>query len=99
MKGQVIHLVDWKHNTYTLKRIYILLKASSYIKYYYLNMCSKITTGSVGAISRPMEVQDTFQYVPLLDGLVSLLSSEDILNKVNFIVLLTYFVQYFDQIT
>ena len=40
-------------------------------------------TGSVGATSRLMEVRDTFQYVPLLDGLTSLLNNKEILGEVS----------------
>jgi len=40
-------------------------------------------TGSVGVTSRLMEVRDIFQYVPLLDRLISLLNNEEILDEVS----------------
>ena len=40
-------------------------------------------TGSVGVTSRLMEVRDTFQYVLLLDRLISLLNNEKILDEVS----------------
>lgn len=40
-------------------------------------------TCSVGVTSRLMEVRDIFQYVPLLDRLISLLNNEEILDEVS----------------
>lgn len=43
---------------------------------------TSMVTTSVGVTSRLTEKRDTFQYVPFLDGLVSLLSNPEIFSEV-----------------
>ena len=50
-----------------------------------------IATCSVGTASRLSEKRDVFQYVPLLDGLVSLLKNPEIYSEVCKTIEVTYF--------